>query len=66
MIDYKKARCISEPRGNFGLGDYQRGESYQFYFDEKKRYYHIFPVQGDQYAERVHERHFKRFFTLEA
>lgn len=62
------AVCHNEPRGDFGLEGYQRGESYrcQFVKDGEGRppYYRIYPGTDDYY-ECATPRSVTRFFTIE-
>ena len=65
----KVAICINEPRGDFGLEGYQRGESYRCEMVKPDfptpRYFRVYPVGSDAYYECAIPRHFTRYFHVE-
>lgn len=65
----KVAICINEPRGDYGLEGYQRGESYRCEMVEPAypvpRYYRIYPAKSDDYYECAIPRSFTKYFRVE-
>lgn len=63
------AVCHHEPRGEFGLEGYQRGNSYRCEFVHteypRPRYYRVFPGSPDDYYECAVPRTFTKFFNIE-
>ncbi|GAL23027.1 hypothetical protein JCM19235_1328 [Vibrio maritimus] len=62
--------CIAEPRGDFSLEGYQRGESYVYRFirsidGSSDSYYRMFPVFGASYYETCSITAFNKHFKKE-
>ena len=67
MVTEYVAICVQEPRGEYGMEGYQRGQSYRCQFVEggHPRYYRIFPGEPADYYECAIPRHFCKFFAIE-
>lgn len=63
------AVCHNEPRGDFGLEGYQRGESYRCQHvkdgDGRPPYYQVYPAADSDYYECASPRSITKFFTIE-
>ena len=59
----------NEPRGDFGLEGYQRGESYRCQHvkdgDGRPPYYRVYPDAGSDYYECASPRSIAQYFTIE-
>jgi hypothetical protein len=62
------AVCHHEPRGDFGLEGYQRGETYRCQHvkdgDGRPPYYRVYPGEDDYY-ECASPRSVTKYFTIE-
>ncbi len=66
----KVAICINEPRGDYGLEGYQRGESYRCECVDPEYprpcYFRVYPSpEHPDYYECAIPRHFTRYFHVE-
>lgn len=61
-----KCRCIYDPRGDHGLEGFQLNEIHLFQvcYDEKGKYYRVFPNEEIDYYETCGPIVFKKYFEV--
>lgn len=70
VITEMVAICHHEPRGDFGLEGYQRGETYRCQFvvsgnHAMPPYYRVFPESAGDYYECASPRSITKYFQIE-
>lgn len=67
LITELEAICTEEPRGDFGLDGFQRGQAYrcQLVQGNSPRYYRVFPRAGIDDFQSMVPRTLTKYFRIE-